>query len=342
MNCCQCRELLSPYLDGVLSETVRRTLEGHLHFCPSCREELKAMRQTIEIIHSWSEEEMELPAGFAERLRSRLEEERRPWYRRPGRGWVSLSAAAALIMVMAFTARANYLRPGTFNTPAASREQAYSQALTGPEQPARGDVQAAPMLTLPPAAPVAPPRQPAPEIKEKASQLRKAPARTPRFYRPAMQEQEQEPVLVGVMNLSSRSGGGGSATEQQSPAGVKQNPPPADKGQPTGQPGPRDRASFRPPGSPGQPLGQTGPGTGLNTGPGAAPAGSGSQGETPKPPGVTSPGKEETAPPVPPAGGDGKTQSAGTTDFRARLLDQTDNLQNLKKPSGPDSQGKPL
>ncbi|MGI9861959.1 anti-sigma factor [Moorella naiadis] len=326
MNCCQCRELLSPYLDGVLSENVRRTLEGHLRFCPSCREELKAIRQTIEIIHTWSEEELELPAGFVERLRSRLEEERRPWYRRPGRGWVSLSAAVVLIMVMAFTARANSLRPGFFNTPAASREQGHSQALTGPEQPARRDVQAAPMLTLPPAAPVAPPRQPAPEIKEGASQLRKAPARTPRFYRPAVQKQgqdqgkeqkeRQEPVLVGVINLNSRSGERGPATEEQAPAGGGQNQPPAAKGQLAGQqPGTTDQTAGESPGkipgSSGQASVLPQPGTGLDTG--GTFTGSSQGGAVTKPSGTASPVKEGTLSPAAPAGTTGTQAQPATT-----------------------------
>ncbi|MDN5361403.1 MAG: hypothetical protein PWP70_450 [Moorella sp. (in: firmicutes)] len=348
MNCCRCRELLSPYLDGILSETVCRTLEGHLRFCPTCREELEAMRQTIKIIHTWSEEELELPAGFAERLRSRLERERQPWYRRPGRSWVSLSAAAALIMVMAFTARADYLRSGPFNDFTSGREQVQSQALTASQQPAGKDTPATPLLTLPPVAPAVPPRQPAPEIKEEANQLPKAPARTTRVYRPALQEQKQEQeqkyLLVGAMNLSSRSRAGGPVAEEQSPTGAEQSPPPADKGQPAGQqPGTRDQAAGespgKVPGSPGQAPVLPQPGTGLDTG--GTSTGSSQGGAETKPSGITSPGQEGTLPPVPPTGGDGKKQPASTTGPQARPSSQKGELKALPPVLMGDLQAQP-
>ena len=101
MKCSQYRDLMSPYLDGVLSETLRRNLENHLHYCPACREELAALRQTIAVIQNWSEEELDLPAGFVEHLRVRLEQVNRPWYRRLSQSWLPLTAAAAIMLMVA-------------------------------------------------------------------------------------------------------------------------------------------------------------------------------------------------------------------------------------------------
>jgi len=100
VKCDQCQELLSPYLDGALTETLRKELENHLRGCSFCREELEALRRTVELLHAWSEEEMELPEGFEERLRSRLTEASRPWYRQLTKSWVSLSVAAVILIAM--------------------------------------------------------------------------------------------------------------------------------------------------------------------------------------------------------------------------------------------------
>ncbi|WP_258359613.1 anti-sigma factor family protein [Moorella sulfitireducens] len=106
MNCNNCREMLSSYIDGVLTTTERLAVEKHLRWCDSCRQELDALRRTVDLLKNWSEEEMELPAGFSEGLRSKLEAARRPWYRRLPQ-WLSL--AAALMIVVAVTASAGYL-----------------------------------------------------------------------------------------------------------------------------------------------------------------------------------------------------------------------------------------
>lgn len=108
MNCNQYRELLSPYLDGVLQQSQSQDLENHLRYCSSCREELEALRQTVNILQAWSEEELELPSGFEERLRLRLEKASRPWYSQLSKSWLSLSAAAAILLVVAFSAYGNH------------------------------------------------------------------------------------------------------------------------------------------------------------------------------------------------------------------------------------------
>lgn len=109
MNCSQYRELLSPYLDGALGSTQRRNLENHLALCNSCREELEALRQTVKLLQAWSEEELDLPDGFEERLRERLRQACQPWYRHLPKGWLSLAAAAAIMVGVAVSAYAGYI-----------------------------------------------------------------------------------------------------------------------------------------------------------------------------------------------------------------------------------------
>ena len=47
--CQQVVELVTDYLEGVLSEADRRRFEGHLAGCPHCTEYLAQMRETIKL-----------------------------------------------------------------------------------------------------------------------------------------------------------------------------------------------------------------------------------------------------------------------------------------------------
>lgn len=326
MNCSQCRELISPYLDGVLSETMHRAMENHLHACPACREELEAMGQTIEIIRAWSEEELDLPPGFGERLRARLKECRQPWYRRLSQSRFSLAVAAAIILVVAITARADYLHPGSPRETAVPHEkQVQAPAMT------REDRQVTPLLALPPVTSTDAQQQPAPEVKVKATTT---PARSARSNlegsHPELEQQQRKIVPGGTFNLNSRGRAERAAPDQQ--ATVE-----AGKGQPDQG---KDQGKELTPGSPGQEPGQSrmvlearnkesSPGagagvaggmltiTGDGPGTGKAPAGEGKE-----------------APPLPPAGGkatlqdqypgDGRQNQAATpdNDLQSRLLSQ--------------------
>lgn len=211
MNCSQCRELISQYLDGVLSETIHRAMENHLHSCPACREELEAMEQTIEIIRAWSEEELDLPPGFGERLRVRLKESCKPWYRRLSQSGLTLAAAAAIIMVVAITARADYLNFGLLRETAVSQEK-QAQGLTM----SREDLQVTPLLTLPPVTSTAAAQQRAQEVTVKAATT---PVRTamgkPGGSQPDPEQQQRKIVPGGAFSLNSRGRAERTAPDQQ-------------------------------------------------------------------------------------------------------------------------------
>ncbi|WP_338817985.1 hypothetical protein MTCOM_18470 [Moorella thermoacetica] len=243
MNCSQCRQLISPYLDGVLSETIQRALENHLNSCPACREELEAMGQTIEIIRVWSEEELDLPPGFKERLRSRLEECRQPWDRRLSRNWLSLAAAAATIMVVAITARADYLHLGSSRQIAVPHEkQVQELAMT------RGDQKVTPLKALPPVTSTDAPQQSALKVKVKAAttSVRSA-MRNLESSHPDPEQQERKIVPGGTFNLNSRGRAERAAPDQQTGGQSGKGQPDQDK----------DKGKEQQTGSPGQGPGQS-------------------------------------------------------------------------------------
>lgn len=117
---------MSPYLDGVLSKDKCEELENHLQGCHLCRDELEALRRTVNLLQLWSEEELELPPGFAESLQQRLREIKPPWYRRLPKSGLSLTAAAAILLLVAFSVYGNNF--DLFSM--ASRQQLHSPSTT--------------------------------------------------------------------------------------------------------------------------------------------------------------------------------------------------------------------
>ncbi|WP_406676639.1 anti-sigma factor family protein [Moorella sp. ACPs] len=228
MNCSHYRELLSSYLDDVLTATQRRDVEKHLRRCNSCREELEALRQTVNLLRAWSEEELELPAGFEERLRSRLEAACRPWYRRLPQ-WLSLAAAAAVTVVVAIAGSAGY-----FPFPPPFQARQVTSAFTQEEQ---GQVKAlpAPTTTAPKRdfsmiitdqenKPPAPAITPSGEEARPAQPLRRQPAKATK-PQPVFNSGKRNPVVQAMTNVGSRGQNPGPASEQNHQAGKGQKLP---------------------------------------------------------------------------------------------------------------------
>ncbi|OIQ56141.1 hypothetical protein MOTE_23690 [Moorella thermoacetica] len=325
MNCSQCRELISPYLDGVLSETMNRAMENHLHACPACRGELEAMGQVIEIVRAWSEEELDLPSGFGERLRARLEECRQPWYRRLFRNKLSLAAAAAIIMLVAITARADYFNLGSSRETAVPLEkQMQASAAT------REDRQVTPLLSLPPVTSTGARQQPAPEVKAKTITT---PARSSmsnmESFHPEPEQQHRKTVPGRTFNLNSRDRAERSVPDQQATVAARKGQPDQDKdkrkeqrsGSPEQEPGQSRRVleAGNKEISPGDGVkvagGELSTATGDGPGTGKAPAGDGNEPPPLPPAGV------EAAPRDPPHG-DGRQKPAATpdNDLQSRTL----------------------
>jgi anti-sigma factor (TIGR02949 family) len=64
---------LSNYLDGDISEEVRREVEAHVAQCKHCAALLDSTHNVLVLVAD--ERRMELPLGFNARLRERLERE---------------------------------------------------------------------------------------------------------------------------------------------------------------------------------------------------------------------------------------------------------------------------
>ncbi|WDT70926.1 MAG: DUF2275 domain-containing protein [Candidatus Manganitrophus sp.] len=74
MNCDQIQEQLSEYLDNRLEDADRRrAIEDHLATCPRCLPEAKQLRDGIKGVAGLPE--VELPAGFSQRVMARVREE---------------------------------------------------------------------------------------------------------------------------------------------------------------------------------------------------------------------------------------------------------------------------
>jgi len=104
MSCTGIRNLLSPYLDSALSDSLRKRVEAHLERCEACRRELEELRRTVALLGGL--DDLEPPEGFAERVAGTAfrscpvpPARRRAWsgFRiRP-----AFAAAAALLIVVA-------------------------------------------------------------------------------------------------------------------------------------------------------------------------------------------------------------------------------------------------
>ncbi|MDD5455235.1 MAG: zf-HC2 domain-containing protein, partial [Candidatus Ratteibacteria bacterium] len=73
MECLKVKELLSEYIEGVLDEQLKKSVEEHLQTCKSCSEELGLLKTYLAKIGSL--EKIEAPKDFLEDLHERLQEE---------------------------------------------------------------------------------------------------------------------------------------------------------------------------------------------------------------------------------------------------------------------------
>ncbi|MGF7186218.1 hypothetical protein GGQ84_002312 [Desulfitispora alkaliphila] len=73
MSCEKTKELLSPYIDGVLSEDERLDIEDHLASCVSCQEELEDLQAIINMTKTLPP--VEPPLEFRSQLKEKLNRE---------------------------------------------------------------------------------------------------------------------------------------------------------------------------------------------------------------------------------------------------------------------------
>jgi len=72
MSCKNVKELLSPYIDGELSDTERKTFESHIELCAGCRTEF----QETERLHNLfaGADKHSAPYGFSARVVENLDQ----------------------------------------------------------------------------------------------------------------------------------------------------------------------------------------------------------------------------------------------------------------------------
>jgi len=71
VECSQIHELLSAYVDDVLSPKEREQLEEHLSVCPACTEELQTLEAYLGAMHSLKR--IDAPADFIQSVHDRME-----------------------------------------------------------------------------------------------------------------------------------------------------------------------------------------------------------------------------------------------------------------------------
>lgn len=97
MNCKELEPLLSPYLDGELDATQRRSVDEHLKDCPACRQQL-ADYQSLSSMLEQPGLRYAASDTLKQRIRNKLKEadaqERRPAWPR----WAAAAAIAVLVV----------------------------------------------------------------------------------------------------------------------------------------------------------------------------------------------------------------------------------------------------
>lgn len=73
IDCKHVWQHISAYIDGDVEAALRAEIDGHLETCEICSAVLDSTRNVVVLVAD--DRVFELPAGFAERLHARLDEE---------------------------------------------------------------------------------------------------------------------------------------------------------------------------------------------------------------------------------------------------------------------------
>lgn len=137
MDCQQCQELFSLYVDEELDPQHTSFLESHLAHCNRCRMEWEAFRFTVEYLHTLPREAV--PPGFLVGIHSKLEDpsllaKLQNWLTWGNRHKVAASSAFALLVAGVTAASLMQLSPGPAPELAPQNRMASSQSQTAPRE----------------------------------------------------------------------------------------------------------------------------------------------------------------------------------------------------------------
>jgi hypothetical protein len=99
MNCKECAENLTAYMDDELLESDSRKVAKHIDHCPPCAEEYQSLRKAGAFVVSHYED-LDLEPGKWDSLRDRLREEDKPRPIWGGFPWLQTAAAAAATLLL--------------------------------------------------------------------------------------------------------------------------------------------------------------------------------------------------------------------------------------------------
>ena len=80
MKCSETQKLISPYVDGELTEGKQRELESHIKDCERCRTEMEEIRKLRQLFVNT--EKFEAPYGFQARVMANVSAPKTGWHPR--------------------------------------------------------------------------------------------------------------------------------------------------------------------------------------------------------------------------------------------------------------------
>ena len=116
MNCKDCQELFSLYLDDEIDAPGRTFIQSHLESCRQCELEYQAFKNTVHFLQNFPAEQ--IPSDFLVGIHAKLEEQSpwekvRSWLAWPGQRKVALSSAFAMLAIGFATASLIQIIPGS-------------------------------------------------------------------------------------------------------------------------------------------------------------------------------------------------------------------------------------
>lgn len=100
MDCRNALLLISPHLDGALTNEENAALVEHLAGCESCARELELQRRLCGALREMEREDIKAPPELCSQVMARLQAERRPvLWRLPGAWRRAMAAAAAILLI---------------------------------------------------------------------------------------------------------------------------------------------------------------------------------------------------------------------------------------------------
>lgn len=140
MNCKEARQLISPYLDGVLESKETLLLQRHLELCPECGRIYREQARLSEVLRSMGKDIKPAPSGFKDAVMRAVEEEShktlgfKRWSKWVGSSWKKMVPAVAAAVFLVF-ASLNWLTP---DNPAIQGNYAVQDE--GPVEPTPTDI----------------------------------------------------------------------------------------------------------------------------------------------------------------------------------------------------------